>query len=298
MTKKNLPKCTECDKCVFQKSQKHDGWTHYCSITKEDIGASYFGKSSPKNCPKRNGGNYMANYTVEPCVSDYVVCRDGKGIPELIVNSHKNALLIAAILQKDQKCDQGSFEYGFTQEDFDEVTGTKTSHIWNISKGRQVNVVMHGIDADVNISYNPLAERHWYKVQNVKCKNGQLFRELQVGDVVRHFKGNLYIIVSCGVLNSETEQYEVIYRALYPDAFGNYQTFAKPYSMFMEKVDKTKYPDAEQEYRMEIVTFDNVRTDTDYLNSIPGMAESIQEGKKTPIEDCVPEENVDWGGKS
>ena len=34
--------------------------------------------------------------------------------------------------------------------------------------------------------------------------------------------------------------------------------------------------------------------ETIYLNSIPGMAESIREGGKIPIEDCVPEDEVDW----
>ena len=34
--------------------------------------------------------------------------------------------------------------------------------------------------------------------------------------------------------------------------------------------------------------------ETAYLNSIPGMAESILEGISVPIEDCVPEEAVEW----
>ena len=34
--------------------------------------------------------------------------------------------------------------------------------------------------------------------------------------------------------------------------------------------------------------------ETIYLNSIPGMAESIREGGETPIEECVPEDEVDW----
>ena len=34
--------------------------------------------------------------------------------------------------------------------------------------------------------------------------------------------------------------------------------------------------------------------ETLYLMSVPGMAESILEGGKTPIEDCVPEEEVEW----
>lgn len=38
----------------------------------------------------------------------------------------------------------------------------------------------------------------------------------------------------------------------------------------------------------------NAIQETVYLNSIPGMVESIQEGMITPIEDCIPEENIEW----
>ena len=34
--------------------------------------------------------------------------------------------------------------------------------------------------------------------------------------------------------------------------------------------------------------------ETLYLASVPGMVESIREGGETPIEDCIPEEEVDW----
>ena len=38
----------------------------------------------------------------------------------------------------------------------------------------------------------------------------------------------------------------------------------------------------------------NAIHETIYLNSIPGMVESIKEGMDTAIEDCVPEEDVEW----
>ena len=38
----------------------------------------------------------------------------------------------------------------------------------------------------------------------------------------------------------------------------------------------------------------NAIQETIYLNSIPGMVESIKEGMDTAIEDCVPEEDVEW----
>lgn len=34
--------------------------------------------------------------------------------------------------------------------------------------------------------------------------------------------------------------------------------------------------------------------ETLYLSSIPGMKEKIVEGLKTPIEDCIPEDQVEW----
>lgn len=38
----------------------------------------------------------------------------------------------------------------------------------------------------------------------------------------------------------------------------------------------------------------NAIQETVYLNSIPGMVESIKKGMETPIEDCVLEEDVEW----
>ncbi len=34
--------------------------------------------------------------------------------------------------------------------------------------------------------------------------------------------------------------------------------------------------------------------ETLYLNSIPGMRENIIEGKNTPPEECIPENEVEW----
>lgn len=38
----------------------------------------------------------------------------------------------------------------------------------------------------------------------------------------------------------------------------------------------------------------NAIQETIYLDSIPGIVESIKEGMDTAIEDCVPEEDVEW----
>lgn len=38
----------------------------------------------------------------------------------------------------------------------------------------------------------------------------------------------------------------------------------------------------------------NAIQETIYLNSVPEMVETIREGMATPIEDCIPEEDVEW----
>lgn len=38
----------------------------------------------------------------------------------------------------------------------------------------------------------------------------------------------------------------------------------------------------------------NAIQETLYLQSIPGMMESINKGAAEPLEDCTPEEEIDW----
>ena len=80
------------------------------------------------------------------------------------------------------------------------------------------------------------------------CKKEESFvREIRIGRVYRHFKGDYYLVE--GVANdSETGAPFVIYRKLYGDG----GLWLRPLEMFLSKVEKEKYPDCPQEYRFEL----------------------------------------------
>ena len=71
-------------------------------------------------------------------------------------------------------------------------------------------------------------------------------REIEIGAVYRHFKGNYYKVEDIA-RHSETGEIYVVYRQMY----GDESLWIRPLSMFLEKTDKEKYPDSAQEYRFE-----------------------------------------------
>ena len=89
---------------------------------------------------------------------------------------------------------------------------------------------------------------------------------LKVGDIVKHFKNelendkSLYIYkILAFAKHTETGEKLVIYQALYsnPKTSINYDIYARPYDMFMSKVDRQKYPNVKQEYRFELLSRNN-----------------------------------------
>ena len=79
-------------------------------------------------------------------------------------------------------------------------------------------------------------------------------RDIQVGDIVQHFKREwvspetseyLYKVLAVAY-HTENGEKLVIYQALY----APFKICARPYDMFMSEVDREKYPDIRQKYRL------------------------------------------------
>lgn len=69
--------------------------------------------------------------------------------------------------------------------------------------------------------------------------------KVEVGKRYKHFKGTIMKVIALAK-HSETEEILVIY-----EHEDTHEVWARPYDMFISKVDKEKYPDIEQEYRFE-----------------------------------------------
>ena len=70
----------------------------------------------------------------------------------------------------------------------------------------------------------------------------------KIHEIYKHFKGQYYQIEGIAI-DAVTEKYMVVYRATY----GDHALYVRELENFMSKVDRVKYPDAEQEYRFEPV---------------------------------------------
>lgn len=82
------------------------------------------------------------------------------------------------------------------------------------------------------------------------------FRDIKAGDIVRHFKyeylklsdrkKNVFTYKVLGnAIHTETNEKMIIYQALYEP----FETYTRPYDMFMGEADSEKYPNTNQVFR-------------------------------------------------
>ena len=73
-------------------------------------------------------------------------------------------------------------------------------------------------------------------------------REIKINGLYRHFKGNMYKVI--GIANdSETLEKIVVYVSMKDET----TLWTRPLEMFLSEVDRNKYPEVEQKYRIELV---------------------------------------------
>lgn len=81
-------------------------------------------------------------------------------------------------------------------------------------------------------------------------------QDIRAGDIYRHFRGNLYQIVTVGKHAETLEEY-VVYQALY----GEFQVYIRDRQDFFKRLDNEKYPEAQQKYRFEKIEKDELNAE-------------------------------------
>lgn len=86
-------------------------------------------------------------------------------------------------------------------------------------------------------------------------------------EIYRHFKGNIYQIITIA-RHSETGIKMVVYQQLY----APYEVYVRPLDMFMSKIDTKKYPNEKQTYRFEKI---DIRGEENTVTSKESSSETL-----------------------
>lgn len=120
-------------------------------------------------------------------------------------------------------------------------------------------------------------------------KFGELDRNFKPGDYFKHFKNHLCQFVGWA-MHTETEEPLAVYECI---SNGQRKMFARPKDMFLSKVDREKYPDVDQEYRMVKVYLEKKSASTlvTTLTLTPETAMSVLDGVRQFLHSYNPDQN-------
>ena len=105
-------------------------------------------------------------------------------------------------------------------------------------------------------------------------------KNVNAGEFYKHFKGQIYQVRALAK-NSEDNTPMVVYQAMY----APFKIWVRPLSMFLERLDKEKYPDAAQDYRFERIMFDDCQ-------STAAEPDTVQSEKSAAAINTIPAKEV------
>lgn len=108
----------------------------------------------------------------------------------------------------------------------------------------------------------------------------------KMGEIYKHFKGNLYQVTSLAV-HSGTGERMVVYQALY----GDFQTYVRSFSEFVSEVDFEKYPACTSRFRFTFIPREQLApplTEEPVPRTAAAAADTSHSPDRRPADEPVP----------
>lgn len=191
--------------------------------------------------------NISEGYTIEPGETILVVLEDRFNMPNNVCGSIRgrtslNRLGLTIPTQHLNPGFKGKLNLTLTNNSVNSYVITPKIQI--------AQVVFEKLDKKVKKKYL-YSNKKKPTYQNKDGRQGSMIYSDYIGKVVRHYKGNYYYIEDI-CMDSETEEYTVIYKTLYGNEKSN--IWARPAKMFFGNINPNKKDNVtKQNHRFELV---------------------------------------------